>query len=234
MAKIPFFLVNSTPKCGSTYLASVVCHAVGGVTAYGGELQMEVEQDFSIFGLQRTLRVPEVIVYKHHALPNALNIMAIQSCGMGYVNMTRSVFDTMVSVHDHLLRGENANKVSIWPGQKLRGFSDWSEGARYHYIAHFIMPWYFRFVDSWSRFDNMSVVYYEEMILQPKEFYRKISVLLGIDYHVLMASSEVEHRNTRKNVGKIGRGESLRAEYREHFLGFLRYFPMIDPEFFVP
>lgn len=231
---LPVYFVNSTPKCGSTFLSRVVSHALNGVICYGGELQMEVEQDFSMEGLRRTLSHPKVIVYKHHALPNFLNVTAISSFNIGYVNLTRSVFDTMVSIHDHLLRGENANLVTMWPGQRIKGFSSWSEEERYHYIAHFIMPWHLRFVDTWTRFDPDRVLFYEDMLNEPEVFFGKVADLLRVDREKIYNSSKIDHQNTRMNVGRIGRGADLRTEYRAHFLGLLRFFPMIEAERLVP
>ena len=230
----PTYLINSTPKCGSTFLVKVVNHAVNGVVGYGGDLQIEVEQDFTAEGLRRTVHLPRTIVYKHHALQNFLNLQAIKQLRMGYVNMTRGVFDTMVSIHDHLLRGVNPNGVTLWPGQTIKGFAEWSEDQRYHYIAWCIIPWHFRYVEGWTRYDASRVFYYEDMLRDPDTFFTGVADAMGLDRDLVLASAGVNHGDTRKNVAKAGRGDALRHEFRDAFMDLMPCFPNIDKERFVP
>ena len=228
-----FFCVNSFPKSGSTYTQSVICKFTGASLQFGGDLELEVEQNFSISGIERSVMDAEragatSILYKFHSLPNFLNLEAIKVLNIGYVNIVRDIFDSMVSIDDHLIRGRNAKGVTLWPGMKLHDYHTWDEDKRYEAIAHFIVPWYFKYISGWTNVDRDSLFRYEDMVNDTERYFRRIEKRLGLSDGMLDFRSLDEKKNTRFNVGVVGRGEHLRAKYMDLFRSYATFFPEFD------
>lgn len=222
------YLINSIPKSASTYTMGIVKDAVNGTLEYGGDLEIEVEQSFSISGIQRTTRQTGNIVYKLHSLPNFLNVQAIKQLDMKYINIGRNLFDAMVSIDEHLLRGVNPNNVTLWPGLRIKNYNFWENEKRYDFISDFIMPWYFQYFSAWASVDKDSILFYEEMVQDPEAYFGKVAARMGLAPEQLEFNHVGTKRNARFNVGKIGRGDILRDTYLKKFRRYAEYYPGYD------
>lgn len=222
------FLVNSVPKSGSTFTMGVLKNSLNGTLEYGGDLELEVEQTFSLSGVQRTSQQSGNIIYKFHALPNYLNLRPIRIMDMKFINIVRDLLDTMISIDEHLLRGVNDNNVTLWPGLIIKHFNSWDDEKRYDFICDFIMPWYFKYINGWASFDQGSIVWYEEMVRDPDSYFAKVERQMGLGAGTLRHSNMKKKPNLRFNVGKVGRGEILRHAYMPRLHKFASYYPDTD------
>lgn len=223
------FLVNSVPKSGSTFTMDIVHQAIRAEREYGGELEIEVEQCFSLSGIRRTTQKTGDIIYKFHGLPNFLNVKAIEIMEMGFINIARNLFDCMVSVDDHLMRGQNERDTRLWQGIRVPGYAAWDPEKRFDFIADFIMPFYIQYMATWAAYRASSIVYYEEMVQSPDTYFRKVEKRLGLEGVGLAAVAQAANkRNVRFNVGKIGRGDALRDTYMAQLRRQASFYPKFD------
>lgn len=94
-----------------------------------------------------------------------------------------------------------------------------------------VIPWYFNFFLSWRDCNQKLLVTYEDLNREPIGTFSRI-----LDYCEIDASpaeldqviSAASGRNTRKNVGKIGRGTKLNPKTRERILDYARYYDNVD------
>jgi hypothetical protein len=221
------FLVNSVPKSGSTFTMGVLRKATDASLEYGGDLELEVEQTFSLSGLLRTTQQTGNIIYKFHAQPNFLNVQPIEKLDIRFINIVRNLLDTMISIDEHLLRGVNKNDVTLWPGLRIQYYNTWDDEKRLDFICDFIMPWYIRYIYGWGRYDPKSIVYYEEMVGDPDAYFARVAKRMGLGKGALDHKA-VGKNSLRFNVGKIGRGEALRDTYLPRLRQYAGYYPKFD------
>jgi len=129
----------------------------------------------------------------------------------------------MISVNDHLIRGTNNNGIALWPGLRVHGFPDWDEEKRFDYICDSIMPWYIRYMSGWYNYCAESIVFYEEMVHDPLKYFNQVGRVLELSEGSLDINSVKKGGNTRFNVGSIGRGQCLVANYKSRLQKYVSY-----------
>jgi len=85
------YWVNSVPKSGSTYTMAVIRKATDSSLEYGGDLELEVEQTFSLSGFKRITGQTGNILLKSHSLPNFPNVTPIRALEIRYINIYRNL-----------------------------------------------------------------------------------------------------------------------------------------------
>jgi hypothetical protein len=122
----------------------------------------------------------------------------------------RNMFDTVVSVRDHLTN----YGVHIPPAFIPVSFRSAPKDEQYNIITELIVPWYVNFYASWGYSMaqhplRVSFVQYESMLQDPHQciaqILRNISVERSPD-SIKSAIIAASHAGTRYNIGKKGRG----------------------------
>lgn len=222
------YCVNGVPKSGSTFTMRVLRLATGGRLEFGGDYQF-AEHRFSIGGLaQSLLGADGVVVFHGHMLADYLSITTFKHLQIRYVNIVRNIFDVMVSVHDHLSRTANDRGVTTWPGLRVAGFNDWARNRRYDFIAHFIIPWYFRYMEGWYRNAPDSIFTYEDMVIDPGSYFSRMEQRLDLTAGIMDYQRPEAKRNARFNVGVLGRGAPLRDDYADLMKSYADCYPNFD------
>lgn len=220
--------MNAAPKSASTYVTRLLARATGGEVAYGGDLSVETAQDFTIAGIARSVDHPAPLIFKHHVQANALCLLAIERLQIRYVNTVRNLFDTIVSVDEHLQRTTNANGVALWSEMKVRDFKEWDDAQRYGFIVDHIMPWYIRYFWGWWRRDPGSLLYYEDLVQHPDTFHAQLAARLQVPVEQLTEDLVAKSAANRFNIGRAGRCAPLRPVHLSQMRRMASYYPGPD------
>ncbi len=201
-------LIACFPKSGSTYLSKLLQAATGLPEAYLAELGPQREQDLARRKLRRHARRA---VAQQHFKATQDNLALLEQFGIRPIVQTRSLFDVVVSLHDHYDRDAHSLPCGVisaaYAGMKF------AERMDYLIAAH--LPWYFNFYLSWREAVGrveMLPLRYEDLVADPAgqltaalRFYR---FELGSE-RVAAALRKAGEAETRRNVGVAGRGLKL-------------------------
>jgi hypothetical protein len=138
--------------------------------------------------------------------------------GVRPIVQTRSLFDVVPSLHDHLEKGEGG----LTCGHVDRDFWARNWNDRMDYLIHLYIPWYLNFLVSWREAVHeieTCTISYEELfsdkvgsLARILDFYR----LPTSEAEINAAIDRASHRNTRLNVGVSGRGsEKLTTRHKQ-------------------
>jgi hypothetical protein len=225
-------LICCFPKSGSTLLLDLLTKATGYLSCpmvyeYGGN-----EQD---------LYLPSVIdaycqqtVTQQHVRATKTNLRIIGDYGFKTVILTRNIFDTLVSLHDHLIR-ESYEIPLLYVD---RDFELLSFEGRIDMLIDLALPWYIDFYVSWFKnfpdifSDSLIWMRYEELIVDPKGSIDMITKKFGLPYigqsngiSNLLANGGA----TRLNVGVTGRGiKRLSNSQKEKVIGMFKHHPNVN------
>ncbi|MHC4505615.1 MAG: class I SAM-dependent methyltransferase [Planctomycetota bacterium] len=222
-------LLACFPKSGSTYLARVLSllpgySKVALVTGYGRR-----EQELSAEKLLAAHRSSGDYVAQHHVRCSAATERLMGQFGLKPVVLVRNIFDTIVSIRDHL-RSEPPDIAQAYVPPDI---GEWNDERTFRFIVDMIVPWYFNFFASWSQCVDKLLVTYEDVHADVLGVVRGIGNRYGLDLAGDDIRSAVEEANrqgadTRKNRAVLGRGGSLPDEVRAKVAGLARYYEGID------
>ena len=150
--------------------------------------------------------------------------------------LVRNVFDTVISLYDHLHKEAN---IIPW-GYFDEPFYTFDKEKQLSAIIDLCVPWFFNFYVSWYKSGvnglcNLHWATYEELTDDPFNCVKDVLEFAGIsktDDEIAGAvgieqGSETE--KTRKNVGIKGRGEStLNEEQQARIRKYAEYYPDVD------
>jgi hypothetical protein len=225
-------LISCFPKSGSTLLLRLLTKATGFlnwplVYEYGGN-----EQDLYFPSVVNGYSIDTVT--QQHVRATKANIRIISDFGFQVIVLTRNIFDTLVSLHDHLIQ-ESFETPLLYVDSD---FESMSFERRIDMLIDLALPWYLDHYASWFKndrvLDNNSVYWlsYEELINKPVETVKSICNHFHIPFlenfaelHNI-ASSAV---NTRLNVGTAGRGtEMLSTTQKNRVIEMMRHHYRVD------
>ena len=222
-------LLACFPKSGSTYLARVLSLLPGYskaplVTGYGRR-----EQELSADKLLAAHRSCGNYVAQHHVRYSAATERLMGQFCLKPVVLVRNIFDTIVSIGDHL-RDEPPDIAQACVPADI---GEWNDERTFHFIVDMIVPWYFNFFASWSQCDDKLLVTYEDIHADVLGVVGRMSDRYGLNLAGDDIRSAVEEANrqgadTRRNKAVLGRGESLPDEVRAKVAGLARYYEGID------
>lgn len=225
-------LISCFPKSGSTLLLKALCKITGFqnwpmVFEYGGN-----EQDLFLPSIIDAYSL-DTITQQHVRATNT-NLRLIKNYGFKVVILTRNIFDTLISLHDHLL-SESFEIPMAYIDQNFRNLTF---EQRLDFLVDVVTPWYLNFYASWSKvnahLDNhdISWVTYDELINKKNE---TISMLLSeLRYFydkdkIFCSLAELCNEDTRLNVGKSGRGMSMLNDgQKRRVFEIAKRFPEMD------
>jgi hypothetical protein len=224
--------IVAAPKSGSTWLSRLLRELLGWpeVSLVNGYHRREQEVD-----IRPLLRYPKGNVFSphQHCRASEPTMDFIKKFGVKPIIQTRNIFDTVVSLRDHLF------KESLdWPMAFVdEGFFRLDEEKQYQFIIEMFLPWYFNFYVSWFRADGlepsgMLFVRYEDLVKDPSEILGKVLLFLDetrAPAEINEAITRAGSRGTRLNKGVSGRGNQLLNERHKAKIREMRqYYSHID------
>jgi len=225
-------LISCFPKSGSTLLLKILCKTTGFqscpmVFEYGGN-----EQDLFLPSIIDAYSMDTVT--QQHVRATNTNLRLIKNYGFKVVILTRNIFDTLISLHDHLL----SESLDIPMGYLDESYRKLTFEQRLDFLVDVVTPWYFNFYASWSKVNTYLApndflwITYDELINDKN---KTISRLLSkFDFYddkekILSTLVEIKNEDTRLNVGISGRGRQMLNDCQERRIFELaRRYPDID------
>lgn len=211
-----------TPKSASTFLTVCLINIWTGkakkrkiVPFWGGRAQEPcVHQMFDAVSLHE-----DKIFYTGQThTKNSNYIRSILSDKHHPIIQTRNIFDTVVSIKDHL---EKEPHTPFFISQS-ESWSTLSEEEKYFWIIYNYVPWHIDFVKSWENYEKKLWVSYDEVVNNTEDVLVEISRFTSIDVSRSFINEALEQilygrkrDHIRFNKGISGRGKrTLNEEYK--------------------
>ncbi len=226
-------LIAAAQKSGSTYLSTILSHYFQCDLKYLSESMKGAEHELSHHLLN--IFDNQDYVSSLHLRCSYGTTLKIAQYKLNIVLIVRNIFDTMVSLKDHIRRNSwnyscfGSPIVMTYVPREISGADD---DYLYEFIADCVLPWYFSFYTSWLTYDKtIPVIRYEPMITDTFDYIYShlIKITSNVDKDLLAKAIEIStHSDTKLNVGKIGRGIELEEKYSSRIYGLSSYYPKID------
>ena len=207
-------MIACMPKSGSTYLHAILSEITGLRDACVSEFGHANEGDICERRLRRLRRRS---LMQLHVKATETNLKWMIKYRVRPIVQTRSLFDVVVSLHDHFER----EKTGLPCGFVGDEFWNRSWNDRLSYLIHIHLPWYFNFIRSWHAADEIEIcpIAYEELfadqvgsLTRILDFYR----ICASRQQIAEAVARTAQRDTRLNVGISGRGNRcLTSEHKQ-------------------
>ena len=146
---------------------------------------------------------------------------------MKTIVLTRNIFDTIISIKDHLRKSSTIAPMAYIPTSLLNLDESDLEFA----LAELLSPWFFNFYVSWSNYHSKLHVTYEEMVENKEDFFGKILNYCGYNSKEIFNKGDffiLKNKKDRFNKGLVGRGEQLDSRAKDYILKISRYYPDTD------
>ena len=225
--------IACAPKSGSTFLAKSLARVTGFTTT---------RMNYAFGRSEQELYFPKMIdayalntVTQQHLRANTANLALISQFEIRPVILVRNLFDTVVSIRDHLLREGPERFPSIYATET---FAHLEEEEQFDFVVANAMPWYFNFFASW--WDSCHSKQIDALWLTYEGFFEdcpagltKVLEFYGIKRSIREVQEAIEtvegSANTRLNVGRVGRGkERLTSSQQIAVSEFAKFYPRVD------
>jgi len=204
-------LVACVPKSGSTYLTKALSLATGLPLRHISAAFGHNEQDI----LERRLkRLTRRSVIQQHIKGTDNNVALLRSHGVRPVVLVRNIFDTLVSLDDHLRQEDHRAPT----GFVHRQFWQMDFEDRLHYLIQVHLPWYFNFFVSWREAaDRIQILWltYERLFDNVPHTLAEVLAFHGLSVgheRLTQVVDTLRDADTRFNKGVRGRGDDLLSE----------------------
>jgi hypothetical protein len=204
-------LVACFPKSGSTYLTKALALATGLPLRHVSAAFGHNEQDILERRLQRLTRRS---VIQQHIKGTDNNVALLQSHGVRPVVLVRNIFDTLVSLDDHLRQEDHRAPTGYVHRQCWQmDFED-----RLDYLIQVHLPWYFNFFVSWREAaDRIQILWmtYERLFDDVPHALAEVLTFHGLSVgheRLTQVADTLRDADTRFNKGVCGRGDDLLSE----------------------
>lgn len=225
----------AAPKSGSTWLGAMLWDALKWprvpLLEWYDRREQEVDPRMLLQHPNEDIFTPHQHTRASQPTINIINLFRIIP-----IVLVRNVFDTVISLYDHLHKEAN---IIPW-GYFDEPFFTFDKEKQLSAIVDLCVPWFFNFYVSWYKSGvnglcNLHWATYEELTDDPFKCVKDVLEFAGIsktDDEIAGAvgieqGSETE--KTRKNVGIKGRGEStLNEEQQARIRKYAEYYPDVD------
>ncbi len=220
------------PKSGSTWLTVLLKQLLGWpeVALVNGYDRREQE-----INLLPMLQFPDVNVLspQQHCRASTPTTDFIKRFNVRPIIGTRNIFDTIVSLRDHLVN-ESLIMPMAYADEQFRG---WPESRQYDFVVEMFTPWFLSYYVSWMSVgpeirSRLLFVRYEDLAADTLGTLRRVVDFVGesrTDADIARAMERAAVRNTRKNQGITGRGgRQLSDRQKARVLELSRFYDHID------
>jgi hypothetical protein len=220
--------VAAMPKSASTFVANALSAATG-----FPQVQLVPE-----FGRRQAelceIRMAENagvdFIAKNHTRHSSFTEQLCDDYGVSMIVLIRSLFDVVVSMRDHVHRESPVSSVFYLEKQHINR----SDVELEKMITMLAIPWYVSFYMGWRSCKKAHVVMYEEMITDPAKAIGDMLSFSGISVSKEQVAAGISKATggagSRINVGKAGRGRSLRPETVSTIMEMLSMYPEIQDD----
>lgn len=222
----------AAPKSGSTWLGAMLERVLGWPRVPLLDCYDRREQEIDVRML--TLHPDEDIFTPHqHTRASHPTLGIIQQFRITPVVLVRDLFDTVISLRDHLYREHH---VMPWAYFDETVYT-LSPEEQIDALIDLVIPWYINFYVSWfyaekqghCRFLWMT---YADLKADHVACVRDVLAFAGVERteaQVEAACKPSAETNTRRNVGTQGRGQTqLTDEQRDRIARLTKYYPKVD------
>lgn len=218
-------LIACLPKSGSTRLSTAISE-LGGfsfvwITPVGHAEQQPRTELLTLFHAYHW------VAQSHIAWSEYLQ-QQLDAFQVTPVVLVRNMEDIVCSLHDHLHR-ESIALPMAWVN---REHLQLSKEESWMFIVEMMVPWYLRFVVSWQHAPKKPIwLHYEKFTEDPIREMHRVTRAMGIMYtdaQLQEALDKADAQNTRKNVGRNGRGAEMPEAVRQRIRQLAAWYPMED------
>jgi hypothetical protein len=229
-----YIFIASSPKSGSTFMAKAMSHLTG-YRYY--DLADAYERNDQNLYLPKLIDVySQGSVTHQHLRATGPNLELLNMFSIRPVIMTRNIFDTVVSIRDHMFK-EGYAFPTFYCNER---FAELDEHSQFDQIIELGIPWYFNFYVSWfeaTRNHQIDALWinYEDVVQDWDKALVKLADFYGIEKTpeeiatALQQTREMKRTKTRLNKGVVGRGESaLTTAQKDRIRSMARFYSWVD------
>jgi len=220
------------PKSGSTWLGAMLLDVLKWPRVPLLDCYDRREQEVDV---RMLLQHPNEDIFTPHQHTRAsqptLNI--IRLFRMIPIISVRNIFDSIISVRDHLYRETPIIPMAYFD----QTYFELGEADQLSALVDLWAPWYLNFYVSWYKAERHGLcdlhwVTYEALVKDPFGRVKRVLQHAGVsrpDEDIRRAVAASKKQDTRKNVGQTGRGESTLCDaHKERIRRLTRYYPDVD------
>ena len=224
--------VVAAPKSGSTWLGAMLHEVLGWPRVPLLDCYDRREQEVD---LRMLLQHPKEDIFTPHQHTRASQptVNIIRQFRIIPIVLVRNLFDSIVSVHDHLYKETPIVPMAYFDSS----FFQFDREKQLSAVVDLWTPWYFNFYVSWYYAEknglcNFQWTAYEEIVEDPLRCVKRVLQYAGVskpDADIQKAVEATTRQNTRKNVGTKGRGEfTLTEAQKARVRQMAAYYPTVD------
>ncbi len=222
----------AAPKSGSTWLGAMLESVFGWPRVPLLDCYDRREQEIDV----RTLiQHPDVDIFTPHQHTRASHptLGIIQQFRIIPVVLVRDLFDTVISLRDHLYREHH---IMPWAYFDETVYTLTQE-EQINALVDLVIPWYINFYVSWFYAEKQGYcrflwMTYQELKTDHEACVRRVLDFAGVspsEEQIAEAVQGSPRTNTRRNVGMQGRGQTqLTDEQRHRIVQLTDYYPKVD------
>ena len=221
------------PKSGSTWLTKILENILDWPTikllpAYGNR-----EQELDLSDLISSKVQGKVFSPHQHLRYSDYTERILSLLDTHIILQVRDVYDTIMSYRDHM-NNENVKVPAAFMNNE-----NWellNEDEKLSFVVDLVVPWYFNFYCGWITSNlykkgRVKVVTYNDMKNDPLFTVSDILKHIGEPTDKSTIEKIIEQiaaKNTRKNIGIAGRGDSIPESLKKRVVGYTKYYPKIN------
>lgn len=224
----------AAPKSGSTWLTVILdnCLKWKQISLVPDYDRREQEADLRQIILQGGRR-GNIFSPHQHCRYSDNTASIITQTGAKVILLCRNIFDTVLSVKDHLDRESRIIPMSYMDDESWNALAD---EQRRDFVIDMIIPWYFNFYCGWFKSSLINsgqvlITTYENLNTNTPEVIGEILDFIEVQkskVHINDAISKSRLRDTRKNKGVVGRGATLTIKQRKRIAVYAKYWKDVD------
>ena len=221
------------PKSGSTWLTKILENVLGWpsiklLPAYGNR-----EQELDLSELIANNVSGKVFSPHQHLRYSDYTEKILSMLDSHVILQVRDIYDTIMSYRDHM-NNENVKVPAAFMNDE-----NWdllNDAEKLSFVVDLVVPWYFNFYCGWTTSDlykqgRVKVITYN--IMKENTFSTVSNILDYIGEStensiIEKAISQIAKKNTRKNKGVSGRGDSIPDSLRKQVINYTKYYPKIN------
>ena len=253
-------IVFCQPKSGSTFLTNLIAKSMNldtqnlntfayNPTNFGINGRNQELCEFALIKSIFNTSKKGGFVAQNHTKANMYLINQINFFKFKPIILTRNVFDSLVSLDDHIISGHRHANENKYPNFFTNGdeivpqnYMEFDFERRLDFLTQFYGTWYVQFYLTWKRManavnDGVCWITYENAILNKKNLEINISDFLNLNKSEISNLRHIfndpKRIHTRFNKGVSGRGNQIKDETKTYLRNYAEYFSEFDKNDFI-